>query len=228
MEGPNSPTFRVPTPGSIKRPRHRLQKAVRAVPRGGDAAAKHFLDAGVGIGFAHIGLHESLLQHYGTRLLVVEDVIYEWRVRANWRLDPGHDPIEIHVKKAANKLLACHDEWNIMEIDLQDNDKVKQIQRQIDPGKGTDDSNRIGHRGEAASILVALRSDAVVLSNDGGAYSQAKELGVVCRHAGHVLREMVVAGMITAPVALSYAAQIHEVSGIGFDYPSGPAWFACT
>ncbi len=219
-----------PTPSQLGRQSDALMPALRPVARAGDHDSVHVIDSGVGIGFAHVGRIEMFHDYLGSRLDVVDDVVFEWRRRSRTSLGPGHAPIDQQVKQASGIALAKSVEWRRIDLDDSSRLGVDQVQAELrayarsqgDPH--ADDPWR--HRGEAASIFHAGSCDGIVLTNDGGARHVAQRRRVRALHCGHVLRELVVDGRLLGHEAWDLYQRMIEVSGVGGSgVPESVDWF---
>jgi hypothetical protein len=70
--------------------------------------------------------------------------------------------------------------------------------------------------GEAEVIYLAKINGGIVISNDARALEIANELGIICGHQGHLLRQLVYYRLIGASEAFEKFMQMCWISGVKF------------
>lgn len=231
-----------PRPGP---PHPSLRRAIAPPPTiGADKVedAVYVLDTGVGLAFAHAGLLDLLAKHYDGVLVIVDDVLLEWKVQARTALDPlepGHTADDkaardrrVRIRAAATAVLTATEDGTLpeaIELDLEEQKLVDVLVHELKglpPRKPADG----GDRGECASVHLAtkLRAaeglDIVLLcSDDNRARDLAARHQVNCRTHHTVLREMVREGRLDAQDAFDAHETMCEVSDLAVRArPGGP------
>jgi hypothetical protein len=147
----------------------------------------YYLDTGVGLGFQYAGLMEILRSHLNSKLQIADQVSFEWlRLRVRHQLE--------EVVTAAGAL--CDEKWNYVDTTGYPFFEIKEIQSWITETEIPE----LGETslGEAVVIYLAKINGGVVVSNDARALQVSSELGVVCGHQGHLLRQLVYYRLVEA------------------------------
>ena len=165
----------------------------------------YYLDSGVGLGFQYAGLMNTLRSHLDTRLLISTQILNEWR-----RLCVRKNPEAI--VNTANELLEKN--WNYVDSQKIPYFEIKEIQSLI----MEQELSELGETslGEAEVIYLAKINDGIVISNDARALEIANELGIICGHQGHLLRQLVYYRLIGASEAFEKFMQMCWISGVKF------------
>jgi hypothetical protein len=100
-------------------------------------------------------------------------------------------------------------------------------------GESNDPSSADKHMGEASAIVCCLREQrsgdrVVFVTNDGGASTVAAVHDVDARHFGHVMQELVCAGLFTSDKAMSTFVAANRVTSVPkSETPRSAQDFAC-
>jgi hypothetical protein len=165
----------------------------------------YYLDTGVGIGFQYAGLMNILRSHLDTRLQISTQILNEWR-----RLCVRNGTEA--VVNTASELLDKN--WNYVDSQKIPYFEIKEIQSWImeqELSELSEDS-----LGEAEVIYLAKINGGIVISNDARALEIANELGIICGHQGHLLRQLVYYRLIGASEAFEKFMQMCWISGVKF------------
>jgi hypothetical protein len=165
----------------------------------------YYLDTGVGLGFQYAGLMNILRSHLDTRLQISTQILNEWRRLCVW------NDTEV-VVNTANELLEKN--WNYVDSQKIPYFEIKQIQSWI----MEQELSELGETslGEAEVIYLAKINDGIVISNDARALEIANELGIICGHQGHLLRQLVYYRLVGASEAFEKFMQMCWISGVKF------------
>jgi len=161
----------------------------------------YYLDTGVGLGFEYAGLMEILRSHLSSKLQIADQVAFEWL-----RLRVRHQVEEVVTVAGA----LCDKQWNYVDTTGYPFFEIKEIQSWITETEIPE----LGETslGEAVVIYLAKVNGGVVISNDARALQISSELGVVCGHQGHLLRQLVYYRLVGAREAFEKFLQMCWIS----------------
>ncbi len=163
----------------------------------------YYLDTGVGLGFQYAGMIEILRSHLDSKLQIADQVAFEWlRLRVRHQIE--------EVVTAAGAL--CDKKWNYVDTTSYPFFEIKEIQSWITETEIPE----LGETslGEAIVIYLAKINGGVVISNDARALQISSELGVVCGHQGHLLRQLVYYRLVGAREAFEKFLEMCWISDL--------------
>ena len=165
----------------------------------------YYLDTGVGLGFQYAGLMNILRSHLDKRLQISTQIHNEWRRLCIW------NGTEV-VVNTANELLEKN--WNYVDSRKIPYFEIKEIQSWI----VEQELSELGETslGEAEVIYLAKINGGIVISNDARALEISTELGIICGHQGHLLRQLVYHRLVGAGEAFEKFMQMCWISGVKF------------
>lgn len=166
------------------------------IPRRGHAGADLWPDTGVWLGLGHSApLLATFLDRYESQLFVTDLVERELRALAD--AEDLSDEVDYDRRASARRVVdAClitgRKRARSVPLEADDLASFDQIRAQLEALPG---EHAGGHKGEASIILKASARTGVrrqiMLANDGGASVVASHRGLVTRHIGDILCELV-------------------------------------